>query len=288
MVSLCGVFMWCFHVCSLCVCVCVCVDTPVLDISFPHTLFFLLLFSDLFFSSLFFSFAPAVCLRPQVVLAIRSNHELEHNLNQMDIKIGLLVKNRIELEDVVNQNRELKKARKRGSSQKLVLPHQQGGLKSLTKQSRQKLESYQHLFYLLQTKPQILARLVFLDQPMPGWSNNKTGRFLEDAIQLIYNYASNAREQYLLLKLYRTALKTEIQEKVNTVKEIITGNPTAIKLVINQYRSSQQGVYVCMRVHACVCACVCACVRVCACVCMRARVRVCMHVHSVSRLCFCL
>ncbi|EGD72352.1 hypothetical protein PTSG_00372 [Salpingoeca rosetta] len=181
-------------------------------------------------------------LKQKVVLAIRSNHELDDALNQMDIKIGLLVKNRIELDDVVKQNRELKKARKRGSQQKLVLPHQQGGLKSLTKQSRQKLESYQHLFYLVQTKPEILARLVFLDQPMPGWSNNKTSRFLEDAIQLIYNYASNAREQYLLLKLYRTALKTEIQEKVNTVKEIITGNPTAIKLVINQYRSSSQGV----------------------------------------------
>lgn len=84
------------------------------------------------------------------MLAIRSNHELDHELNQMDIKIGLLVKNRIELDDVVHQNRELRKARKQGNDQKLVLPHQQGGLRSLTKKARQKLESYQHLFYLLQ------------------------------------------------------------------------------------------------------------------------------------------
>ena len=37
-------------------------------------------------------------LRQAVVSAIRSNQNLEDNLNQMDIKIGLLVKNRITLQ----------------------------------------------------------------------------------------------------------------------------------------------------------------------------------------------
>lgn len=37
-------------------------------------------------------------LREQVVTEIRSNQHLENDLNQMDIKIGLLVKNRITLQ----------------------------------------------------------------------------------------------------------------------------------------------------------------------------------------------
>jgi hypothetical protein len=37
-------------------------------------------------------------LRQQVVTEIRSNQRLESDLNQMDIKIGLLVKNRITLQ----------------------------------------------------------------------------------------------------------------------------------------------------------------------------------------------
>ena len=37
-------------------------------------------------------------LRQAVVSAIRSNQKLEDDLNQMDIKIGLLVKNRITLQ----------------------------------------------------------------------------------------------------------------------------------------------------------------------------------------------
>ena len=92
-----------------------------------------------------------------MVLAIQHNAELDHNLNEMDIKIGLLVKNRISLQDVEKHNRQLKKARKRGSLKDLdaVLAGQQAiGLKSLTKEAREKLESYQHLFYLLQVSSQ--------------------------------------------------------------------------------------------------------------------------------------
>ena len=37
-------------------------------------------------------------LRREVVADIRSNQSLEEDLNQMDIKIGLLVKNRITLQ----------------------------------------------------------------------------------------------------------------------------------------------------------------------------------------------
>ena len=37
-------------------------------------------------------------LRQQVVTEIRTNQELENDLNMMDIKIGLLVKNRITLQ----------------------------------------------------------------------------------------------------------------------------------------------------------------------------------------------
>lgn len=35
------------------------------------------------------------------------------------------------------------------------------GLKALSRESRERLEAYQHLFYLLQTQPSYLAKLVF-------------------------------------------------------------------------------------------------------------------------------
>lgn len=178
-------------------------------------------------------------LKQRVVLAIQSNHVLEQELDKMDIKIGLLVRNRIGLDDVERQNRELKRARKKGSNMQLLSDTgEHNRLFDLRKDARTMLESFQHLFYLLQTQPRYLARLVFLDAPLERWSKNHSDNFLKHALQLIYNYASNAREEYLLLKLYRKALHTEIVEKVDTIKEISTSQPLVIKLAVNQYRTA--------------------------------------------------
>lgn len=45
-------------------------------------------------------------LREEVVTLIRSNQQLENDLNLMDIKIGLLVKNKITLQDVVSHSKK--------------------------------------------------------------------------------------------------------------------------------------------------------------------------------------
>ena len=42
-------------------------------------------------------------LREEVVTNIRSNQQMEKDLNEMDIKIGLLVKNRITLQVVISK-----------------------------------------------------------------------------------------------------------------------------------------------------------------------------------------
>lgn len=78
------------------------------------------------------------------------------------------------------------------------------GIKSLSKESHEKLEAYQNLFYLLQTNPVYLAKLIFA---MP---QSKFTKFMESVILTLYNYASNPREEYLLVKLFDTALKEEI------------------------------------------------------------------------------
>lgn len=178
-------------------------------------------------------------LKEKVVKEIKHNHELEHNLNQMDIKIGLLVRNRIEIQDVVKQSKLLKKqnAMAKGVS-KDDFNSALANLKSLNKEARDRLESYQHMFYLLQTEPAYFASLVFVEQPLERWSAHKAATFLQHVIQTTYNYASNAREKYLLNKLYRTALRKEVFEKITAVKEFITGNPTVVKLIINHHRGS--------------------------------------------------
>ncbi|XP_025748376.2 ras GTPase-activating-like protein IQGAP2 isoform X5 [Callorhinus ursinus] len=170
-------------------------------------------------------------LREEVVTKIRGNQQLEKDLNLMDIKIGLLVKNRITLEDVISHRTKLNK--KKGGEMQILNNADNQGIKSLSKERRKTLETYQQLFYLLQTNPLYLAKLIF---QMP---QNKSTKFMDTVIFTLYNYASNQREEYLLLKLFKTALEEEIKSKVDQVQDIVTGNPTVIKMVVSFNRGAR-------------------------------------------------
>ncbi|KAF5906571.1 ras GTPase-activating-like protein IQGAP1, partial [Clarias magur] len=172
-------------------------------------------------------------LREEVITNIRSNQQLENDLNLMDIKIGLLVKNKITLQEVVSHSKRLTKKNKGELSNLMMMNKQKGGLKALSKEKRDKLEAYQYLFYLLQTNPTYLAKLIF---QMP---QNKSTKFMDSVIFTLYNYASNQREEYLLLKLFKTALQEEIKSKVDQIQEIVTGNPTVIKMVVSFNRGAR-------------------------------------------------
>lgn len=79
------------------------------------------------------------------------------------------------------------------------------GLKVMSKESHDRMEAYQHLFYLLQTNPTYLAKLIF---EMP---QDRTTKFMESVIYSVFNYGSNVREEYLLAKLFKVALEEEIR-----------------------------------------------------------------------------
>ncbi|XP_037657712.1 ras GTPase-activating-like protein IQGAP2 [Choloepus didactylus] len=170
-------------------------------------------------------------LREEVVTKIRANLQLEKDLNLMDIKIGLLVKNRITLQDVISHSKKLNK--KKGGEMQILNNAENQGIKSLSKERRKTLETYQQLFYLLQTDPSYLAKLIF---QMP---QNKSTKFMDTVVFTLYNYASTEREEYLLLKLFKTALEEEVKSKVDQVQEIVTGNPTIIKMVVSFNRSAR-------------------------------------------------
>ena len=109
----------------------------------------------------------------------------------------------------------------------------QTGLKALKKESREKLDSYQRLFYLLQTKPVYLAKLVFA---MP---QTKTTKFMESVIFTLYNFGANQREEYLLLKLFQTALEEEVRSKVDNLSDIVSGQPMVVKMIVSFNRSGK-------------------------------------------------
>ena len=79
-----------------------------------------------------------------MVQEIRSNQQLEQDVHVMDIKIGLLVKNRISLEDVVTHSSQIKKERRKGGPALAITGDSSAlsttGLGGLTKANQQKIE----------------------------------------------------------------------------------------------------------------------------------------------------
>uniref|UniRef100_A0A2K5KMD9 IQ motif containing GTPase activating protein 3 n=1 Tax=Cercocebus atys TaxID=9531 RepID=A0A2K5KMD9_CERAT len=167
----------------------------------------------------FLAEAELLKLQEEVVRKIRSNQQLEQDLNIMDIKIGLLVKNRITLQvwGVLSHNLNSLSPGKETTSS----PH------------LEKVWYHSCLPSCLQTQPIYLAKLIF---QMP---QNKTTKFMEAVIFSLYNYASSRREAYLLLQLFKTALQEEIRSKVEQPQDVVTGNPTVVRLVVRFYRNGR-------------------------------------------------
>uniref|UniRef100_G3NFH8 IQ motif containing GTPase activating protein 3 n=1 Tax=Gasterosteus aculeatus TaxID=69293 RepID=G3NFH8_GASAC len=176
--------------------------------------------------------AEQLRLREEVVRSIRFNHQLEADLDVMDLKIGLLVRNRATLQEVVSHCKKLTKKNKEQLSDMMDLERSKG-LKALSKERRGQLEAYQHLFYLLQTQPLYLAQLIFL---MP---QSRSTSFMEMLVFSLFNYGSDSREAFLLLQLFTQSLRHEISLKVERPQDVVTGNPPVIRMLVNFYRHAR-------------------------------------------------
>ena len=153
-------------------------------------------------------------LRRQVIESVRRNELVEGYVEGLDVKIALLVKNKITLDEVVKHQKHFG-----GSASQLLrngstMGHQGGGsgfdLKALNKSSRKKLSGYEELFFMLQTQPIYLARLF---QAVAGKGlPEKEGKNLERLMLTLFGYAQKSREEYFLLKLLGTSTRQTISQ----------------------------------------------------------------------------
>lgn len=154
-------------------------------------------------------------LRRQVVESVRRNELVESYVEGLDVKIALLVKNKITLDEVVKHQKHY------GGSASEVLrsattARGHGGgldLKALNKSSRKKLTGYEELFFMLQTQPIYLSRL-FQHIAARG-QGEKEGKDLERMLLTLFGYAQKSREEYFLIKLLATSTQQMISRAQN-------------------------------------------------------------------------
>lgn len=179
-------------------------------------------------------------MRKTVVQQVRQNEMLEQYIDQLDIKIALLVKNKITLDEVVRHQHNFGGHTMGLLANSSMSSGNQFDLKALNKGSRKKLESYQQLFFNLQTQPQYLARL-FRHIREQGTSE-KEGKRIELLIMSLFGYAQKRREEYYLLKLVARSIKEDI-EGCKTFQEYLRGNFFWTKLLGNYTRSPRDRKY---------------------------------------------
>jgi Ras GTPase-activating-like protein IQGAP2/3 len=139
---------------------------------------------------------------------VRQNELAEQYIDQLDIKIALLVKNKITLDEVVKHQKHFGGHVGALLSSKDISSKDPFDLKALNKNSRRKLEHYQELFFMLQTQPQYMARL-FRQIREQGLAEKDLKR-IEQLTMSVFGLAQKRREEYYLLKLISRSLKEEV------------------------------------------------------------------------------
>ncbi|KAG5769389.1 hypothetical protein H9Q73_013572 [Fusarium xylarioides] len=179
-------------------------------------------------------------IRKTVVQQVRQNEMLENYIDQLDIKIALLVKNKITLDEVVRHQHNYGGNSIHFIANSSMSSANQFDLKALNKSSRKKLESYQQLFFNLQTQPQYLARL-FKRIREQGTAEKECKR-IELLMMSLFGYAQKRREEYYLLKLIARSIREEIVS-ARDVQDFIRGNFFWSKLLNNYTRSPRDRKY---------------------------------------------
>lgn len=144
-------------------------------------------------------------LRKQVIENIQFNQTLESQVTELDTKIALILQNRLSFEDLVRVKGIAGNLPNQQEQQSFSLansdPFSHGA--TLERSSRRKLELYQHLFFLLQTQPKYLARLIRLQTA--NQVDEQGRRLLQGVVLALYSYGQSRREEYLLLKLLQVS-----------------------------------------------------------------------------------
>ncbi|ETS81810.1 hypothetical protein PFICI_06812 [Pestalotiopsis fici W106-1] len=179
-------------------------------------------------------------LRKTVVQQVRQNEMLEQYIDQLDIKIALLVKNKITLDEVVRHQSNFGGHASSLLANTSIASANQFDLKALNKSSRKKLESYQQLFFNLQTQPQYLARL-FKRVREQGTAEKECKR-IEHLIMGLFGYAQKRREEYYLLKLITRSIREDV-DSCSTIQDYLRGNFFSARLLGAYTRSARDRKY---------------------------------------------
>lgn len=153
-------------------------------------------------------------LRGQVVDLIRENQTLETEVKDLDTKIALIINNQMTFQ-------ELARAKRRTETATYHAPNNDpfsSGV-HLDRTNQRKLELYEQLFFMLQTKPEYISRLLRV-LSIDDESAEKERRLVEGVTMILFAFGHERREEYLFHKLLQLAVHEDIL-RAPTLQDLI-------------------------------------------------------------------
>ncbi|CEF67925.1 RasGAP protein, C-terminal domain and Calponin homology domain and Ras GTPase-activating protein domain and Rho GTPase activation protein domain-containing protein [Strongyloides ratti] len=142
--------------------------------------------------------------KSQVTRLITNNRNMDLDLDELDHKIGLLVRHRISLEEVLaHKNKVANKISTYCNAQE-----------STKRKEKIQLIALEQLLFHLQTEPQYLSNLYYVCHDE---------NLYEKALLPLYNFVSEKREEFLFVSLCREILKKYI-DSTNDPKKFVNVN----------------------------------------------------------------
>lgn len=141
-------------------------------------------------------------MRKQVVERIRNNQLLESQVTELDNKIALILQNKLSFEDLVRVKGRINTAAEMKEEPQTFNMGRSDPFSRdahLDKSLWHRRELYQRMFFILQTEPKYLARLLRLQTASEASEQDR--RLLQSVILALFSYGQGRREEYLLLKM---------------------------------------------------------------------------------------
>lgn len=160
-------------------------------------------------------------LKDKIIEKSKANEELETLIENLDIKLGLLDKNKISIEDFIKN--KYKPAHSRAINEEINVKN----LENLTRSSRERIECYQSMFYLLQTKPVYFVRLhEGIDSEL---RESKEFQNLQKYISLMFpirdsSIGHHSREEFFLVKLLTSLMENDMKNSCTNITDITKSN----------------------------------------------------------------
>ncbi|TFK28757.1 IQ domain-containing protein-containing RasGAP [Coprinopsis marcescibilis] len=179
-------------------------------------------------------------LRKRVVEAIRENQALETDVDELDVKIALVVKNAMNFEEIVKARSKYGGDSLASHTARVNLLAEHGdpfsGSNTADQDARRKLELYQQLFYILQARGEYLSRL--FSRLAKDAAPEATRRFVERVVLTLFGYGQDHREDFLLLKLFQLAIRDQMTV-APTIEEVTSAHPLYLNVAFSYLRPKQ-------------------------------------------------